>query len=58
VQEEAKAKETKMKAQIDRQNKINEELKVANKELTDELKHANDQLRQKSAIGAGIKEAA
>jgi hypothetical protein len=39
VNEEAKAKEQKQKATIDRLNKQVEELKVKNKEITDELKH-------------------
>jgi len=54
VQEEAKAKETKMKAQIDRLNKQNEEVKANNRELNDELKHLNEQIRNTQKVASTV----
>jgi uncharacterized coiled-coil protein SlyX len=45
AQEEAKARDAKQKATIDRLNKQVEELRLKNKEQQDELKHVVDQMR-------------
>jgi len=50
VQEEAKGKEGKQKATIERLNKQVEEMRLKNKELQDELKHVIDQLKNQPVV--------
>ena len=55
VQEEAKSKEGKWKAQVDRLGRQVEELRDKNRELQEEVKVMGEQMRtqQKSQIGSG-----